>query len=216
MKLDVTDGLSANVPPEHFTCSGVMLTPGQYQGSQALQVRMPATRYQDPRVEQLSDRDFMAWLPGDFGDGVIEVDIASDLASDAPDYARGFVGIAFRIDHHGHFESIYLRPTNSQCDDQVRRNHSVQYAAYPHFRFHQLRLESPEKYETYADIDLGRWIHLTLEICGTRAVLFLDHQPKPAFIVTDLKLGDRQRGGVGIWIESGTVCHFKDLRVTPA
>jgi hypothetical protein len=145
-----------------------------------------------------------------------EVDVASDLAQDAPDYARGFVGVSFRIDAQMRFESIYLRPTNSQCDDQVRHNHSVQYAAYPDFRFHQLRAAFPEKYETYADIELGRWIHLKLEISGIRAALDLDHMTRPAFIVTDLKLGAPHRRGVGIWIESGTVGHFKNLNITQA
>lgn len=65
----------------------------------------------------------MAWLPVDFKDGSIEVDVASDLASDAPAYARGFIGVSFRIDSQARFESIYLRPTNSQADDQIRRNH---------------------------------------------------------------------------------------------
>jgi hypothetical protein len=52
------------------------------------------------------------------------VDLASDLAADAPAYARGFVGLAFRIDAAGRFENIYLRPTNSTAADQVRRNHA--------------------------------------------------------------------------------------------
>lgn len=208
--------LSAQPAHDDFTLSGVSLACGLYQGSDAFEIRMPASSYQDPRVEQLTDRDFMAWLPIDFGDGMIEVEVASVLAPDAPDYARGFVGVSFRIDGQGRFESIYLRPTNSQCDDQVRRNHSVQYAAYPDFRFNQLRTEFPEKYETYADIELGRWTHLKLEVSGTRAALYLDHQAKPAFIVSDLKLGPGQRGGVGIWIESGTVAYFKHLNITRA
>jgi hypothetical protein len=201
--------------PEQYQLSGVSLRASAYQGESALELRMPPSSYQDPTKEALADRDFMAWLPVDFGDGTIEVDLASDLAADAPAYARGFVGLALRIDGRGHFENLYLRPTNSTAPDQVRRNHTIQYAAYPDFRFDLLRKKWPEKYETYADIATGRWIHLRLVVEGSTLRLYLDGAPRPAFIVDDMKLAPTQRGGVGVWIESGTVAHFKNLRITP-
>jgi len=95
----------------------------------------------------------------------------------------------------------------------VRRNHSVQYAAYPDHLFDRLRRETPEKYETYADIATGRWIRMKLVISGTRAILYLDNKPTPSFIVQDLKLGAKQRGGVGIWLESGTIAHFRNVKI---
>jgi hypothetical protein len=200
---------------EQFRLSGVTLRQSTYDGEPAFELTMPSASYQNPRNETLSDRNFMAWLPLDFGDGTIEVEVASDLAADAPDYARGFVGLAYRIDAKGRFENIYLRPANSIAPDQVRRNHTIQYAAYPDFRFDMLRAGSPEKYETYADISTGRWIHMRLVVEGSTARLFLDRSPRPAFIVNDMRLPARQRGGVGIWIESGTIAHFRDLRIMP-
>lgn len=177
---------------------------------------MPAAASQDATKEPLTDRDYMAWLPLDFHNGTIEVDVASTLASDAPAYARGFIGLAFRIDEKNRFESIYLRPTNSIADDQVRRNHTVQYVAYPDFRFDYLRRTSPETYETYADIAPDRWIHMKVVVSGTRAELYLDGKEKPAFLVKDLKLGPGQRGGVGVWLEAGTIARFRNLTVSPA
>jgi hypothetical protein len=67
---------------------------------------MPASAYQDPARERLTGRAYMAWLPVEFGDGAIEVEVASDLASDVPTYARDFVGVSFRIDQIPRFESI--------------------------------------------------------------------------------------------------------------
>src|SRR2546427_6659812 len=59
-----------------------------------------------------------------FRDGVIEVDLAGQPASAAFAGARGFIGIAFRLQDDGAYEYIFLRPTNGRADDQVRRNHS--------------------------------------------------------------------------------------------
>jgi hypothetical protein len=120
---------------------------------------------------------------------VIELWLASELVAEAPAYARGFIGLTFPIDQSDQFESIYLRPTNSLADDQLRRNHSVQYVAYPDYRFDRLRRESPEKYETYAELELARWMHMRIDIKGQRAVLYLNHSDKPALIINDLKLG---------------------------
>lgn len=197
-----------------FQLSGVSLETVQVDRKPAFRIAMPRSSYQDPATEKLTDRNFMAWLPVAFKDGVIEGEVMSTLAPDAPDFARGFIGLAFRIDTAGRFESIYLRPTNSTAEDQVRRNHTVQYAAYPDFRFDALRREFPEKYESHADVALNRWIRMRIEVAGNVAKLYLDRKPNPALIVRDLKYGAAQVGGVGVWIETGTIAHFRNLRIS--
>jgi hypothetical protein len=91
-----------------------------------------------------------------FRDGTIEVDLAGQPAAGAGEGARGFIGIAFRLQNDGRYEYIYLRPTNGRADDQVRRNHSTQYSAHPDFDFAQSRKEAPEKYESYEARTAGR------------------------------------------------------------
>ncbi|CNB99968.1 Uncharacterised protein [Yersinia intermedia] len=54
---------------------------------------------------------------------------------------------------------------------------------------------------------------MRINVKGQRAVLYLNNQDKPAFIVNDLKLGSNQRGGVGVWLESGTVAYFRELKI---
>src|SRR5436190_18577613 len=54
-----------------------------------------------------------------FRDGTIEVDLAGQPAAGADGGARGFIGIAFRLQSDGTYEYIYLRPTNGRADDQV-------------------------------------------------------------------------------------------------
>ena len=69
-----------------------------------------------------------------FRDGTIEVDLAGKPAAGAGAGARGFIGIAFRLQDNK-YEYIYLRPTNGRAEDQVRRNHSTQYGSHPDFDF---------------------------------------------------------------------------------
>jgi hypothetical protein len=197
-----------------YILSGVALEHATYQGREAVKLTMPPAATQDPTTELLTDRDFMAWLPVDFGDGSIEVDVASVLAPDAPAYARGFIGLAFRIDGSNCFESIYLRPLNSRVDDQVRRNHTIQYVAYPTHTFSRLRKEEPEKYESYVDVGVGEWISMRIEARGPQARLYVNGAAYPSLVVNDLKLGPVQRGGVGLWIEAGTIGYFANLRIS--
>lgn len=133
---------------------------------------------------------------------------------DAPDFARGFIGIAFRIhEDNSKFECIYVRPGNARVDDQVRRNHSIQYFAYPDFKFQRLRKEAPEKYESYADMGLDEWIDLKIVVKGTQAKLFVNGAKQPALIVNDLKLGDDVSGGIGLFVDVGTEGYFSELRI---
>ena len=112
------------------------------------------------------------------------------------------------------FEGIYLRPANSRVDDQVRRNHSIQYFAYPDYDFARLRREAPEKYEAYTDIGLGEWAHMRVEVRQETARLYVNGAKRPSLVVTDLKLGPGHRGGVGFWVETGTIGYFSDLKIT--
>jgi len=147
-------------------------------------------------------------------DGAIEIDMAGAPAADAGEGARGFVGIAFRVAPDAQrFEYIYLRPTNGRADDQVRRNHSVQYASHPDYPWERLRKEEPEKYETYADLETGAWTKVRIVVSGPRARLYLNGAAQPTLIVNDLKLGNTD-GGIALWVGPGTQAHFAELKVS--
>ena len=149
-----------------------------------------------------------------FRDGVIEVDLAGQPASGAFAGARGFIGMAFRVQNDGRYEYIYLRPTNGRADDQVRRNHSTQYSSYPDFDFARSRQEAPEKYESYVDLQPGVWTKYKIEVEGRRARLYVHGAEQPCLIVNDLKL-DPQAGGVALWVGPGTEGYFSNLKITP-
>lgn len=151
----------------------------------------------------------------DFKNGTIEVKVLSRLQKNAPASSRGFIGLAFRIgEKNEKFESIYIRPTNGRTDDQIRRNHSIQYFAFPDYRFDKLRKTEPEKYESYADMGLNEWITMRIEVAGSKAKLFLNNAKQPSLIVNDMKLGADNSGSIGLWVGNWTEGYFKDLKVT--
>ena len=115
-----------------------------------------------------------------FRDGSIEVDLAGQPAAGAGDGARGFIGIAFRLQGDGAYEYIYLRPTNGRADDQVRRNHSTQYSSHPDFDFARSRQEAPEKYESYVDLEPGVWTKSGLRWKAARRDSTCTEQSNPA------------------------------------
>jgi hypothetical protein len=141
-----------------------------------------------------------------FHNGAVELELAGRPATAAGSGARGFVGIAFRL-QGGQFEYIYLRPTNGRAEDQVRRNHSTQYGSHPMFAFAELRRESPEKYESYVDLEPGVWTRYRITVEGTKARLYVHGASQPCLIVNDLKRGDSS-GAMALWIGPGTEGYF--------
>ena len=154
----------------------------------------------------------------EFQDGVIEIELTGEPAANAGEGARGFVGVAFRVNLDAakdavKYECFYLRPTNGRADDQVRRNHSTQYISHPDFPWQRLRKEFPEKYESYVDVMPGEWTKVRIEVRGDKARLFVHDAPQPVLVVNDLKLG-QSRGQIALWVGTGTVAHFANLRVS--
>jgi hypothetical protein len=177
-------------------------------GKQVLRVAKDST------VKAVDEPTYVRIKGIDFQDGIIEVKVLSRLLKTARPSDRGFIGIAFRIDEqHSKFEGIYIRPTNGRADDQVRRNHSIQYFSYPNFKFDRLRKEAPETFETYADMGLNEWITMRIEVKGKEVKLFLNNSQYPVLLVKDLKLGDKASGGIGLWVDVGTEGYFRDLKV---
>jgi hypothetical protein len=165
------------------------------------------------------DPDTFAYVPGlDFHDGTIEVDVAGSVLPSAQAAARGFVGVAFRIDVTGGTfasEGLYVRPTNGRSDDQLRRNHSTQYFSFPEWDFERLRREALGQYEFYADVAPDEWIHLRIEVSGARAEFYVNGASQPTLIVRDLKHGAHAHGAVGLWAGNGADCHFRNLSIRP-
>jgi hypothetical protein len=201
---------------DHLRLHNVSAGPALMHGKKGLRAAVSEEARQRMNQTQQYAQGLVLLEGLDFSDGVIEAEIAGDLAPGAGAEARGFVGIAFRIQEDlKSYDAFYLRPTNGRADDQERRNHSVQYISLPEWTWNRLRKESPSKYETYVDLVPGTWTKIKIEVRGEQARLYVHGNEQPSLIVKDVKSGANGHGGVALWLEPGTVAHFRNLTVTP-
>jgi hypothetical protein len=178
----------------------------EYKGKSAVALEIPGSPNSEKTLALIKNVDFH--------NGTIEAEISGQPKADAGGGARGFVGIAFRVQADtSKMELFYIRPTNGRADDQVRRNHSTQYVSHPGFPWPKLRKETPERYEAYADMVPGEWTKVKIEVKDETAKLYVNGATQPTLIVNDLKQGKDLRGSVGLWIGPGTLGHFTNLTI---
>jgi hypothetical protein len=234
MRKNMTQGLltlafvffSASAFSQETKPSATAFRPDSLNGLEVINIKAEVADYRGRRAVHLVSRedqphdtskqmqDSLVILNGtDFKDGTIEAELAGMPAVGAPADARGFIGIAFRVAGHGvKYECFYLRPTNGRADDQLRRNHSVQYVSAPDFPWYKLRKENPGVYESYADMEAGAWTKIKIEVSGTKARLYVNDAAQPCLIVNDLKLGER-RGQIALWTTVETDGYFSNVTV---
>ena len=202
--LETTDGLRPH---------NVTVEPATHEGKRGVRVAISDEARQLP-VDQLEE--FVVIEGTDFTNGVIEAEIAGAPGAAAGEGARGFVGIAFRLQPDlKTYDAFYLRPTNGRAEDQERRNHSAQYISHPAWPWNRLRQETPGRYEAYVDLVPDAWTPIRIEVRGNKARLYVNGQAQPTLIVNDVKTGEQGRGAIALWIDPGTVAYFRNLRVTP-
>jgi hypothetical protein len=202
---------------ERLRFHNVTAEPAMLQGKKGLKATISEeARRRMSQVQQYAQGlDLIEDL--NLSNGVIAAEIAGALAPGAGGEARGFVGIAFRVKEDlKTYDAFYLRPTNGRADDQERRNHSAQYISLPEWPWSRLRKEMPSKYEAYVDLVPGTWTKIKIEVRGEQAGIYVHDNEQPTLIVKDVKSGANGHGGVALWLEPGTVAHFRNLAVEPS
>jgi hypothetical protein len=200
--------MSIAMKTENFVAVGSFIENVTIEGVEVLRV------IKNPKIEAFDEPTYAKLVGTNFKNGTIEVKVLSRLLPDAPEFARGFLGVTFRIDENNErFESLYIRPTNGRNENQLRRNRSTQYFSYPDYKFDRFRAESPGEYESYADMDLDEWIDLKVKVDGEHAELYVNNSKYPVLVINDLKHGPDMEGAIALWVEEGTEGFFKDLKV---
>lgn len=192
----------------------------EFQGKKVLKIErdLKALPFDVNRIEATVDEPHYARLAGmeDFENGTIEVKMYSQI-QDPPPYpgVAGFIGVYFRIkEDDSAFEGIYLRPKVGRVNNQMFRNHAVQYISYPHAKFDTLRKTYPPgSYEGSAPVALKEWIKMRIEVNGDMAEMFINDLKYSSFVVNKM-LGRHKTGAIGLYVDIGTIGYFKDLKVT--
>lgn len=192
----------------------------KFQGDKVLKIErdLKALPFDEKKLETtVDDRHYARLIDiDDFENGTIEVKMYSQIQNPSP-YApaAGFIGLYYRIAaDDSAWESIYLRPKVGRINNQMARNHAVQYFSYPDFKFQTLRDKFPAgSYEGSAPVMLNEWITMRLEINGETAEMFINNMKYSSFIVNKM-LGKNKKGYVGLYVDIATTGYFKDLKVT--
>ena len=200
--------------PSRLELVNVTATRVQHGGRDAIRL-VGRPRSGAPAAPGTAENTIAIIRGSEFRDGTIEADIAGVPAAGADTSARGFVGIAFRVDSSGdRYAAFYLRPTNGRSTDQLRRNHATQYVSHPEYPWFRLRKEFPGVYESYVDLEPGAWTSIRIDVHGGVAQLFVNGSKQPVLIVNDMK-NPPAAGRIALWIDADTEAHFSRLRVTP-
>jgi hypothetical protein len=153
----------------------------------------------------------LVWIEGtDFAEGTIEVEIRGrDVLQ------QSFVGIVFHGKDDKTYESVYLRPFNFRAEDPVRHQHAVQYMSLPEYDWARLRKEFPEEFENPVDKSVSPtdWVPLRLVVKGQAIQIFVGAVTSPTLEVR--KLGQLDRGMIGLWTGNNSDGDFANLRITP-
>lgn len=203
-----------------FELHNVMGSVIDFQGKKVLKIErdLQALPFDEKNLETtVDDRHYARLLAiNDFENGTIEVKMYSQIQNPSPyPPAAGFIGLYYRIAaDDSAWESIYLRPKAGRINNQMARNHAVQYFAYPDFKFQTLRDKFPAgSYEGSAPVMLNEWITMRLEINDETAEMFINDLKYSSFIVNKM-LGKSKKGFVGLYVDIATTGYFKDLKVT--
>jgi hypothetical protein len=154
----------------------------------------------------------------DFTEGAVEADVGAELTGRGAPDDRGFVGLSFHIgaDFETH-ETVYLRMTNGRLNvpppPPPRIDRAVQYVAHPDFHFDVSREAFPGRYERGADVALGRWHRLRLEVQAKHLRALVDGVE--VLTLDDLHYPGR-RGPVGLFVGDGSRGFFTNLSVLAA
>lgn len=181
-------------------------------GRSVLRIALDASsRAGIPGIDFVDQPSFLL-LPDTITDATIEVDVCARLLSDAPEYARGFIGLAYRVQPDlSAYESVYIRPTNGMLHSPCppRDTRAVQYYAYPDWPFDVLRDREPERFEASANIGIDRWHRLSVTVSREAFSAFVDG----VLVLSGRGKIKPEPGQIGLWVDIGTEGFFSNMTV---
>lgn len=142
----------------------------------------------------------------EFDKGVIEIEF---LGENNP--GKSFIGIAFNIQNDNTYEAIYFRPFNFVAEEQIRKDHMVQYIFHPEFTWRKLRNERTGEFEDEISDppNPDDWFKAIIKITDNTVDVYLNELIDPVLSVDRLSLSKSNK--IGIWTGFGSSGRFRNL-----
>jgi hypothetical protein len=125
------------------------------------------------------------------------------------------VGVAFGAADGKTFVAVYFRPFNFLRDDKSFRVRAVQNVAWPDHTWEKLRKGKPGVFEAAVQPvpDPAGWFHARVAVTKQKVRVWAEDAKEPCLVVD--RLGGRERGMVGLWVDSQEGA-FRNLKILPA
>lgn len=152
----------------------------------------------------------VAWLSGiEFSNGVIEFDVRGEDVKQ-----HSFVGFAFHGQNDSTYDAIYFRPFQFKAQDEVLRNRSIQYVAFPTFTWRYLREHFPGKYEHAIDPspDPNAWMRVRIVVQGTMVSTYVNGSDTPSLVIE--KTSSFHKGAIGFYVADTSGGDFANISIT--
>ena len=142
----------------------------------------------------------------EFDKGIIEVEL---LGENNP--GKSFIGIAFNIQNDSNYEAIYFRPFNFVAEEQIRKDHMVQYIFHPEFTWRKLRDERTGEFEDEISNppNPDDWFKAIIKITDNKVEVYINEISGPILSVD--RLTSTKSNKIGVWTGFGSSGRFRNL-----
>jgi len=142
----------------------------------------------------------------EFDKGIIEVEL---LGENNP--GKSFIGIAFNIQNDSNYEAIYFRPFNFVAEEQIRKDHMVQYIFHPEFTWRKLRDERTGEFEDEISDppNPDDWFKAIIKITDNKVEVYINEISGPILSVD--RLTSTKSNKIGVWTGFGSSGRFRNL-----
>jgi len=142
----------------------------------------------------------------EFDKGIIEVEL---LGENNP--GKSFIGIAFNIQNDSNYEAIYFRPFNFVAEEQIRKDHMVQYIFHPEFTWRKLRDERTGEFEDEISDppNPDDWFKAIIKITDNKVEVYINEISWPILSVD--RLTSTKSNKIGVWTGFGSSGRFRNL-----
>ncbi len=145
-----------------------------------------------------------------FDEGTVQIEM---LGENNP--GKSFVGFAFNIQNDSTYEVVYFRPFNFVAEEQLRKEHMVQYIFHPEFTWKKLRETRTGEFENEIvnPPDPDHWFTAKIEIGKSTVKVFVNNSNDATLEVT--RLAQIKSDKIGIWTGFNSSGSFRNLKIEP-